>query len=232
MIRKHLKYKDYLNATKQVLEESQKIKKPYRVDVLDKKYIVLPNVFSPKYFHDTELFAKNLPISKNDELLEIGPGTGIVSIISLYRGARSVVAIDINPGAVKNTKLNAVKHNFQDKIDVRAGNVYSAIKAGEKFDKIFWNSPFGFIKEKNISDLEKSVFDPGYISTKKFVLNAKKYLKKDGKVYIGFSSTLGKLDLIKQFAKEANFKLKCIFSEDSTEIYPVKFEIYKLTQKL
>lgn len=228
MNQKQPKYQDYLDATKQVLKDSQQEKKPYDVSILGKNFIVLLNVFSPKYFHDTELFAANLPISKNDQILEIGPGTGIVSIISLYRGARSAVAIDINLGAVKNTKLNAKKHNFQDKIEVRVGDVYSAIKAGEKFDKIFWNSPFGFIKRKNISNLQKSVFDPGYISTKKFILDAKKYLKKDGKVYIGFSSTLGRLDLVKRFAKKAGFKMRCIFSVESTEIYPVKFEILEL----
>lgn len=225
---KKLSYKDYLEASKKVLEASEQEKKKYLVMVAGQDFVVYPNVFSPKYFRDTELFANNLPINKGEKMLEIGSGTGIISITAIEKGAKKVVAIDINPEAVRNTKENIKKFQMQDQIEARLGNVYDTLKPNEKFDAIFWNTPFGYIENENITDLEKAVYDPKYKSTKKFILHAKKYLKKDGKVYLGFSSTLGRLDFIKQFTKEANFKMKCIFSAKSTEIWPVKFEIFEL----
>ena len=44
---------------------------------------------------------------KNAEVLEIGCGTGLVSIACALHGARNVVASDINPAAVYNAIYNA-----------------------------------------------------------------------------------------------------------------------------
>ncbi len=55
--------------------------------VLGKRFIAHPNVFSPKYFHDTKFFAENLPIKKDEDFLEIGCGTGVCSIFAAWKGA-------------------------------------------------------------------------------------------------------------------------------------------------
>ncbi len=226
---KDIKYEDYLEGTNKILQESRKEKKPYLTTIMDKEFIIFPNVFSPKYFKDTELFAKNLPIKTGAEVLEIGSGTGVVSIFCAFKGAKKVLAVDINPDAVANTKENVKKHKLENIVEIRQGNLYEPLKKDEKFDVIFWNTPFGLIENKNISDLEKSVYDPNYKSTEQFIKEAPKHLKKGGKLFIGFSSTLGKLDLIKKFAKEANFNLKLIFEAVSEETHSVKFEIFEAT---
>lgn len=227
-----LQYKDYIEGTRKILQESKKEKKPYWVNILGKKFIVFPNVFSPKYFKDTELFARNLPIKKGEEVLEIGSGTGIVSIFAALKGAKKVLATDINPKAVINTKENIKLHNLKNKIEVRRGSLYKPMKKREKFDVIFWNTPFGFIQKNKISNLEKSVYDPKYKSTQKFMKQTHRYLKKDGKLFIGFSSTLGRLDLLKKFTQEAGFTLKLIFKSKSSEVYPVYFEIFEAKLKM
>ena len=228
---KQLSYQDYLDGTQQVLEDSKKEKEPYTVSVLGKEFIVLPNVFSPKYFFDTELFAENLPVNKGDELLEIGPGTGTISIMAAYKGAKKVLAIDINPDAVKNTNENIKKHGMENTVEVRHGNLYEPLMKDEKFDRIFWNTPFGIVDDKNIPDLEKAVYDPGYKSTERFIKEAKLHLKDGGRLLIGFSSTLGKIDLVRQFTEEAGFDLKLLFEAESKEVHPVKFEIFEAIQK-
>ena len=52
------KYSDYINGTRKIINESKKEKKQYLITLLDKEFVVFPNVFSPKYFKDTEIFAK------------------------------------------------------------------------------------------------------------------------------------------------------------------------------
>lgn len=225
-----ISYDEYTAGTAQRLKDNRQEQEPYAVQVLGRDFIVLPNVFSPKYFHDSELFAENLPVVPEEEILEIGPGTGVISITAAYKGAKNVLAIDINPDAVKNTQENITKHHLDDKVAVRQGDLYEPLRPEEKFDTIFWNTPFALIDEGEISDLEKAVFDPGYKSTRKFILEAKEHLKENGRLLIGFSTTLGKLDKIEEFCKEAGFDLKLIFQAESEEVNPVKFEIFEARQ--
>lgn len=217
---------DYLAGTQQRIDESKREGKPYSTIVDETEIIVHPNVFSPKYFRDTEIFAKNLPIRKGEDLLEIGPGTGAVSIISIYRGAKTATCIDINSDAVKNTQANIDLHGMQDRMEVRQGNVYDALKEWEKFDTIFWNTPFAYI-EGEVPDLEKAVSDTLYRSTERFIKEAPQHLREGGRVLIGFSSTLGRLDLIQKYCEEAGFALRLVHEEQSEEVHPVKFEIFE-----
>ncbi|MDO8565783.1 MAG: tRNA (adenine(22)-N(1))-methyltransferase TrmK [Candidatus Moranbacteria bacterium] len=224
---KPLTYQDYLDGTKQVLEESKKEKVPYSVEVLGKEFVVYPDVFSPKYFHDTEIFASHLPITSGQSFLEIGPGTGVISIVAVYKGAERVVAIDINPQAVANTQANIEAHHLEERVSVRFGNLYSALEEGEKFDTIFWNVPFGLVSESGLSDLEKSIYDSGYQSIERFVIEAKRHMNSPGRLLIGFSSTLGRLDLVQKFCIEAGMTLKLLHEEESEEVHPVKFELFE-----
>jgi len=226
-----LKYQDYIEGTRKLLEDSKSEKEPYRVQILGREFIVYPNVFSPKYFSDTELFAENIPVKDGEEMLEIGPGTGAISITAIYKGAKRVLAIDINPDAVKNTEANIKLHKLEGKVEVRQGNLFEPLKSDEKFDTIFWNTPFGLIEQEDIPDLEKSVYDPHYKSTEQFIKQAGEHLKNGGRVLVGFSTTLGKLDLLQKFAGEANLTLNLLYEAESKEVHPVKFEIFEASPK-
>lgn len=227
-----VEYAEYLAGTRQLLEQSLQEKEPYRVTVLGKEFIVEPNVFSPKYFNDTEIFAEHLPVQQGEEILEIGPGTGVIAVMAKYKGAGKVTAVDINVHAVKNTRENAKLHHFEDDISVLYGDIYSPLKDDERFDVIFWNTPFGLVDEnKSLSDLEKSVFDPGYKSTEEFIKGSRDHLKSSGRVIIGFSSTLGRLDLLQKFCDEADLDLHLLYEEQSEEVHPVKFEIFSATPR-
>lgn len=217
--------KKYLLGTQKVLDESKQEVSPYWVEILNKRFIVLPNVFSPKYFFDTEFFAKEIKVNKNEDFLEIGPGSGVVSTFMALSGA-NVVSVDINKDAVKNTKENAKIHKVDKKVKVYLGDLYSPIN-GRKFDTIFWNTPFGYVEEGNITDLEKAVFDPVYKSTRSFIEGAKKHLKQNGRLLIGFSSTLGHLGKLKEIIKENGFNFKVIAKTESRETHPVKFELFE-----
>jgi len=64
-------------------------------------------------------------VNKNDKVLDVGCGSGILSVISLLLGAEHVCALDVDPaGAVtatkKNAKLNPVDLN---RLKVMAGDV-------------------------------------------------------------------------------------------------------------
>jgi 16S rRNA G1207 methylase RsmC len=86
MTKNALLYKEYLEGTAKVLKESKVEKKKYEIKILGRRFIVYPNVFSPKYFLDTEFFASKLPIKKGEDFLEIGPGSGVTVIFAALKG--------------------------------------------------------------------------------------------------------------------------------------------------
>lgn len=218
--------KKYLAGTKRILDQSQiNLQKPYYTNILGKKFIVYPNVFSPKHFFDSEFFAKTIQVKKDEEFLEIGPGSGVVSVSLALKGA-NVTAVDINSDAVKNTRENASLHSVSDRITVHLGDIYSPL-GKQKFDTIFWNTPFGYTDNESITTLEKAVFDPGYKSHTKFFAEAKEHLKPNGKVLVGFSTTLGHIGKLKEIAKENGFSFRLIDFIESVETHPVKFELFE-----
>jgi 16S rRNA G1207 methylase RsmC len=193
---------DKLAAT---LYASRREKSPYEVVVLNKNFIVFPGVFSPKFCADTAFYAEKLPVWHEDCILEIGCGTGIVSICSLYRGARSAVGIDINPFAVQNSIENAATHNLSDKMQVRLGDVYEALKPDERFNLIFWNIPFGYLGDGIIGLEEMAIFDPGYKAFKTFICESRNYLKESGRLFFGCCPALSRFDLLNEIIDSAGF---------------------------
>jgi len=224
-----LSYSDYLAGTAQVLKASEQERQKYAVMLLDRQFIVWPGVFSPKYFTDTEFFARTVSkhLKTGEDFLEIGPGTGIILITAALSGAGRCVGIDINPLACGNAQENARLHGVDKQVIIRHGSLYEPLAVEEKFDVIFWNTPFGLVADKNLTPLEKAVFDPGYKSTRVFINQAQKHLKPKGRLLIGFSTTLGKYDLLQRFLKKTGFITKLLAHTMSKEIHPVSFELFE-----
>ena len=81
------------------------------------------------------------------DVLEIGSGSGLLSMCCLKHGARSVIATDINPAAVANTRYNAERLGFADRLQTRlvsqdAPEAFSALGPDERFDWIVSNPPW------------------------------------------------------------------------------------------
>ena len=233
------KYKKIQEGTQKVLEESKKETKPYFHEVCSENFIVLPNVFSPKYFEDTEFFAKevNNYMRNNhfDSFAELGAGTGAIScIVSKNNNLNNHVVTDINPQAVKNSKLNILLHGLG--IGSREGDIYKPIGEQEKFDVIFWNAPFGDYAPEKIGFLEQAVFDPGYIKLEKFIAGAQNHLNKEGTLLIGFSKDLGKFDVLEKLLSKYGFVPPKLIAEsrpsyEGNEDELIKFHLFETKSK-
>lgn len=213
-----------------VLRESEKETQPYEVEVCGRKFVVNPGVFSPKYFGSTKIFCKVFPYRDNDTLLEIGCGTGIISVTAALNGSSRVVAVDINPLAVENTKINAFRHRVASVVTARVSDIYSAIKPGELFDTIFWNSNFIFANPefRVESMLERSLFDPGYRNHEEFLGQARKYLRSGGRVLLGFGD-FGEMDIFHDLCNKYRYSIREIERGGGVEGKPVHFILYELT---
>src|SRR3989344_182089 len=225
--------KDWESEVRRVFDKIKSHKKEYITKIADKEIIVLPNVFSPHYFTDSEWFVVTIPkIIGKKSLLEIGTGTGIVALFAALNGSK-VVATDINPTAVKNAELNFKKYNVN--VKVLLGDMYKPLNINEKFDFIFWNHPFNKGIDPNEEILLKAGFDYQYNSLINYIKGAKGHLTERGKLLLG-TGNFALLSEIKTLAKEMNYDMillemvKIPLAADSS--IDNDYRIYELRKKL
>ncbi|MBN2220001.1 MAG: 50S ribosomal protein L11 methyltransferase [Kosmotogaceae bacterium] len=76
-------------------------------------------------------------VKECSRVLDVGCGTGILSVIAARKGAKSVIALDIDEHCIEKTietaRINEVS------IEVRVSDFLSAVNPGERFDLIVSN---------------------------------------------------------------------------------------------
>lgn len=164
---------------------------------------------------DTFLLAENLEIKEGQSVLEIGTGSGLVSMYASLL-TDNVTATDINYNALeladKNFKLNNI-----DTIRLEFGDLFEPIK-NEKFDVILFNTPYlPTDSEDIINDDLNYAFDGGLDGRnviERFLNEAPNHLNDNGIIQMIQSSlsdtekTLDKLDqlgFIAEVAKSERF---------------------------
>jgi len=76
---------------------------------------------------------------KDKKLLDAGCGTGILSIVSLKLGAKSVTAYDIDEWSSDNTKHNAIINQVDEHLNVLCGDAFLLDSITERFDYVVAN---------------------------------------------------------------------------------------------
>ena len=157
-----------------------------------------------------EVLEKELPksIKKNPNLtfLEIGVGSGIQLMAASNSGIKkeNILGVDINKEAVshcKNLGFNCIE-----------SDLFSRVKG--KFDLIIFNPPY-LPEEKNEPEDSKLITTGGKTGSEvinKFLIQSKKYLKKDGKIFLLVSS-LTKGTNWNNYSKKLVGKKKIFFEE-------------------
>lgn len=77
-------------------------------------------------------------------ILEVGLGSGVLSIFSLLKGAAHCTGLEINPRAKIFTGFNTLLNDLDDRLHIISGNTTSIFAPvnGQKFDFILSNPPF------------------------------------------------------------------------------------------
>jgi len=125
-------------------------KKPRKYTYKNVYTIVQPSVFSPKNTVSTKVFLDyidNLKLN-NKKVLELGCGSGIISILSASKGGE-VTATDINKKALNS--LKEVSENQKFNIKCIFSDLFDEI-SNTNFDYVFINPPYYPKKPKNIEE--------------------------------------------------------------------------------
>jgi len=111
--------------------------------VLDLPIVVLPSVANPKVLRTGAFFASRIDsrvVAADADVLDLGTGTGVCALFAA-RHARRVVAVDINPEAVRCAAVNALLNSLDSRLELRHGDLFAPV-ADRRFDLVLFNPPF------------------------------------------------------------------------------------------
>lgn len=123
-------------------------------------------------------------ITSKDKLLDIGTGSGILSIIAAKFGAKTVLGVDLDDDAVRVAKENVEKNSVEDIVEIREGDLFKMIEG--KSDIIVAN-----IMAEIIAGM---------------CYDVKKYLKDKG-IFISSGIILERIGLVENALLDAGFEV-------------------------
>lgn len=162
---------------------------------------------------DSFLLLKHIRHYSHGHVLDMGTGSGILAI-EAAKYSENVVAVDID----NNTIVQLKKDVHNKKITFIVSDLFSNIK--DKFDLIIFNPPY--LPSTNIKHTDLDGSRNGTEIIEKFLKQAKKYMKDDGKILL-LTSSLNKG--IENMFKKHDYRYKKI---DEAPLFFERLYVYEL----
>jgi methylase of polypeptide subunit release factors len=160
------------------------------VDGFPAKIAVFQTVFwEPRDTNSLRELIASTDLVRGKTVLEIGTGSGLVSLCCLRAGAVTVVATDVNPSAVENARYNANVLGVGDRLDARlvplgSLSAFSVLKPGEKFDVIVSNPPWENAQPRTID--EYALYDADFQLLRSILSGARSRLNPGGRLFLAY----------------------------------------------
>lgn len=169
-------------------------------------------IYEPR--EDSYLLQKYVLNFAKGKVLDMGTGSGIQAETALKK-TKNVLAIDIDPEVVKYIKSK--------KINIIQSDLFSNVKG--KFDLIIFNPPY-LPDDKQVKDIALDGGKKGYELLERFLIQAKNYLKKDGKILILFSS-LTKKNKVDKILKDNGYTFELL---ETQKLFFEELYVYLIKQ--
>lgn len=115
------------------------------VTFLTDDYKVLQDDDGYLFSADSVLLANLAKIGKDDTVLDLGSGSGVMSIlVSVKKGAKKVVGVEIDSCTADMSRRSVKMNHLDDKIEIVTGDVkdVKALLTAGSFDKAICNPPY------------------------------------------------------------------------------------------
>jgi len=167
----------------------------------DYVFHVSEDVYEPA--EDSFLFAENLAVKEGDVVLDMGTGCGILGIVATKKAAK-VVAVDVNPHAVRCARNNAKLNRVAEKTFFIQGDLFAPFRLKVKFDLMLFNAPYLPSNDAQDGSLLSRAWAGGITGRQvidRFVCESPKYLKLNGRVFLMQSSLSGVDETLEKFVE-------------------------------
>ena len=195
------KWKEYAERIKLAspsdIFKSEKIRQfekvEFKNELIDNfELTVCPYVFNPRDAESGEVMLEAVTqcINKKHKLvIDVGCGSGLLTVAAVKAGAGEVIALDCNPYAVSCTKLNCKDNNIDEsRVKVIKSDLFEHLKIEGKADIIIADLPFVDKHVKKDDWIGLSLYDFMLNLNERFLSEAENYIKDDGHVIISFST--------------------------------------------
>ncbi len=170
------------------------------------KILLEDDVYPPS--EDTFLLLEAIHLDPDDTFLEVGCGSGYISIVASMI-AKRVVAIDIDIVATRATHNNAQKNGAVN-INVVQGDLLTAISPAAKFSVIAFNPPY-LPRDDESSTLDHALVGGinGIEVTERFIEQASLHLAPSGSIYV-VASSLADVDAVVKMMQERGLNTEIV----------------------
>lgn len=155
------------------------------------KILILQKKKGYRFSVDAPILADFIETKENEELLEIGAGCGIISLLLSLKPFKHITCLEIQSSLADLARRNVFLNRLKDKITVIAGDI-KFYQPGKKFDVIFANPPYFKLKSGLLGRCKERT-----IARHEIALNALELIKK----IVEFLKTEGRCCLIYPFSR-------------------------------
>ncbi|MFC2165343.1 tRNA1(Val) (adenine(37)-N6)-methyltransferase [Acidobacteriota bacterium] len=136
---------------------------------------------------DAPLLADFIQTKKGDKLLEIGTGSGVISLLLSIKPLGHVTALEIQSSLVDLARRNVQLNKMTEKIHIVQGDIRD-FGTKEKFDVVFSNPPYIKQMSGHLSPSDEKSVAKHELKINIFAIMQKmtKLLKEEGKAYFIF----------------------------------------------
>jgi release factor glutamine methyltransferase len=170
-----------------------------RVHFGENVFDIYPDVYEPA--EDSFLFAENLDVKESERVLDVGTGCGMLAVIAAKR-AGGVVAVDLNPFAIRCAKSNSTLNGVQHKVDFVQASLFTALNQNAAFDLILFNAPYLPSEQQEVTSWIDRAWAGGVNGREvvdRFISEVPFYLKPRGRVLLMQSSLTGVEETLQKF---------------------------------
>jgi release factor glutamine methyltransferase len=173
-----------------------------RVFFGDYVFLVDENVYEPA--EDSFLFAENLAVDEGERVLDMGTGCGLLAVVAAAKEGR-VVAVDVNPYAVRCARNNAVLNNVRGNMAFLRSDLFTAFSETAKFNLLLFNAPYLPTEPgEGASWLERAWAGgaSGRQVIDRFLDDITTYMSEEGRVLLMQSSLSGVEETVRRFGEK------------------------------
>ncbi|MGB1297202.1 MAG: tRNA1(Val) (adenine(37)-N6)-methyltransferase [Psychrobium sp.] len=143
------------------------------------QFAILQSVNAMKVCTDSLVFGALTPVENADRVLDIGGGTGILSLMAAQRGAKHISCVELMPASSREACDNVANSPWSNRITVFNRDI-NDFDSESLFDVIISNPPFFDNHLKNDDALRNTARHTDTLSYQQLLEKAKELLTPNG----------------------------------------------------